>query len=399
MFQSWRPSLRLYAETSGKNALIITAQADRDLAIKDLVKSAFGHAGQKCSAASLGILEAEIYDDPAFRRQLRDAAASLRVGSSTQLASVVTPLIREPSPNLKRALITLDEGEEWLLEPQVSPDDSCQWTPGIKLGVRAGSWFHLTECFGPVLGLMRARNLDEAIAFQNAPAYGLTGGIHSLDDAEVAYWRERVQVGNVYINRPITGAIVQRQPFGGWKRSSIGPGAKAGGPDYVGLFLRLEDGAAGSRADLNTEWRKTWAEHFKTEHDPSALKCESNVLRHRPARGVIVRLAAGDERSAALARLAAEVTGVPLILSVAGVESEAALAARLSELASQMEFFRTVTTPGDGLLAAVHSVGLNWIDAPFVTDARTELSRWSREQSVSTTLHRYGLPVRKAGAQ
>ncbi|HEX2750160.1 MAG TPA: bifunctional proline dehydrogenase/L-glutamate gamma-semialdehyde dehydrogenase, partial [Verrucomicrobiales bacterium] len=104
LFLGWRPALRLFAETSGKNSIVVSALADRDLAVKDLVRSAFGHAGQKCSAASLGILEAEVYDDPAFRRQLRDAAASLHVGPATDPASVVTPVIREASENLKRAL-------------------------------------------------------------------------------------------------------------------------------------------------------------------------------------------------------------------------------------------------------------------------------------------------------
>jgi RHH-type proline utilization regulon transcriptional repressor/proline dehydrogenase/delta 1-pyrroline-5-carboxylate dehydrogenase len=393
MFQGWRPSLRLFAETSGKNALVITAQADRDLAIKDLVKSAFGHSGQKCSAASLGILEAEVYDDPMFRRQLRDAASSLHVGPSTDPASVVTPLIREPSPNLQRALTTLDDGEEWLLEPKASPDDPCLWSPGIKLGVKPGGWFHKTECFGPVLGLMRAADLDEAIAFQNAPDYGLTGGIHSLDDDEVAKWRERVQVGNAYVNRSITGAIVQRQPFGGWKRSSIGPGSKAGGPDYVGQFLELSDEHTVDPSTVESNWREIWKAHFRADHDPSGLRCESNLLRYRPAKAVLVRVPSGDSRTEALARLASAVSGTPLLLSRADEEAEDTLAKRLPELASHVEFFRSVETPGDALLAAVHSAGLNWINAPFVSDGRAELTRWTREQSVTTTMHRYGLPI------
>ncbi len=219
LFQGWRPSLRLFAETSGKNSLVVSALADRDLAIKDLVRSAFGHSGQKCSAASLGILEAEVYDDPVFRRQLRDAAASLRVGPATDPRSVVTPIMSEAGPDLQRALTTLEPGESWLLEPRQDAGDPCLWSPGIKLGVKPRSWFHLTECFGPVLGLMRARDLEEAVELQNAVAYGLTAGLHSLDEGEIAAWRERVEAGNLYINRAITGAIVQRQPFGGWKRS------------------------------------------------------------------------------------------------------------------------------------------------------------------------------------
>src|SRR5499433_1476502 len=214
-FLAWRPELRLFAETSGKNAMIVTALADRDQAIRDLVRSAFGHNGQKCSAASLAICEAEVYDDPVFRRQLRDAAASLDVGTAWDAASRVTPLTQPPGEALTRALTRLDEGEEWLLEPRPLPGPAPLWSPGIKLGVRRGSFFHRTECFGPVLGLMRAGDLDEAIDLANDTPFGLTSGIQSLDDREVGHWLDRVEAGNLYVNRHTTGAIVSRQPFGG----------------------------------------------------------------------------------------------------------------------------------------------------------------------------------------
>ena len=158
LFRSWKPALCLFAETSGKNAMLITAAADPDQAIKDLVRSAFGHAGQKCSAASLAIVEAELYDDPGFMRQLRDAAASLRVGPSGSLASVVTPVIREPEGPLHRGLTSLDDGESWLLEPRVDRANPALWSPGIRIGVRPQSWYRRTECFGPVLGIVRAES-------------------------------------------------------------------------------------------------------------------------------------------------------------------------------------------------------------------------------------------------
>src|SRR6185295_1059513 len=152
-FLEWRPELRLFAETSGKNAIIVTALADRDQAVRDLVRSAFGHNGQKCSAASLA------------------------VGSAWEPASRVTPLTQSPGPALRRALTTLDPGEEWLLEPRSPSREAPLWSPGIKLGVRRGSFFHRTECFGPVLGLMRAADLDEAIELANDQPFGLTSGI------------------------------------------------------------------------------------------------------------------------------------------------------------------------------------------------------------------------------
>lgn len=387
LFQSWRPDLPLFAETSGKNALVITAQADRELAIKDLVRSAFGHSGQKCSAASLAILEAEVYDDLVFLRQLCDAAASLQVGPATDPRSVVTPLVNPPGNDLHRALTTLDEGETWLLQPQQRRDDPCAWSPGIKLGVRPGSWFHRTECFGPVLGLMRADSLAEATAWQNATDFGLTAGLHSLDPEEITWWKEQVQAGNLYINRPITGAIVQRQPFGGWKKSGIGPGAKAGGPNYVRSFSHLHDAAP----DATPDYAQAWANHFALDHDPSALACESNVFRYRPSRGVILRLQTRDDQAIERAKLASEVTGTPLILSLACEESETAFISRLPILAKQADFIRTLLPPSGAVLHATHEAGLNWINAPLLANGRIELTRWLREQSVSQTLHRYGL--------
>lgn len=389
-FLSWRPSLKLFAETSGKNSLIISAAADRDLAVKDLGRSAFGHAGQKCSAASLAILEAEVYDDPAFLRQLRDAASSLHVGPATEAMNVVTPLIREAGDSLQRALTTLEPGESWLLEPVQSLTDPCLWSPGIKLGVKPNSWFHQTECFGPVLGLMRAADLAEAVQMQNGIPYGLTAGIHSLDEREIAEWREKAEAGNLYINRPITGAIVQRQPFGGWKRSSIGPGAKAGGPNYVQLFRSFAGEGPIDLAAMQRNYDEAWANHFALSHDPAALKCERNEFRYRPCRGVVLRLKAPDSAMEGAARYLAHRCGVPLEISFSTSESDAEFIQRLPVLAKKAEFLRTVDVHSDEVLRAAYDAGMNWIQAPISRNGRLELTRWMREQSVSETRHRYG---------
>jgi RHH-type proline utilization regulon transcriptional repressor/proline dehydrogenase/delta 1-pyrroline-5-carboxylate dehydrogenase len=282
----------------------------------------------------------------------------------------------------------LDEGEEWLLCPRQLGDDSCLWSPGIKLGVQRRSWFHRTECFGPVLGLIRAASLEEAMAIQNDNDFGLTAGLHSLDEEEIALWRERVEAGNVYINRAITGAIVQRQPFGGWKGSSFGPGAKAGGPNYVAQFARFEE--TGATADTYELW---WRDYFSRAHDPSGLRCETNIFRYRPCRGVVLRLEESDTRSLELARIAAQICGTRLCVSLSGKESEESLAARLPALAAEAEFLRTVHPPSDALLRSAYAAGLNWIDAPLLADGRHELTRWLREQSISETRHRYGLII------
>ncbi|MCW1883416.1 bifunctional proline dehydrogenase/L-glutamate gamma-semialdehyde dehydrogenase [Luteolibacter flavescens] len=424
MFLSWKPDLRLFAETSGKNALVITASADPDLAVKDLVKSAFGHAGQKCSAASLAIVEAELYDDEGFRRRLRDAAASLKAGVSWEYDSVVTTIIREPGEALQRALTTLDPGEEWLLEPQMLDGNPCLWSPGIKLGVTPDSWFRSTECFGPVLGLVRANDIDHAIRIQNDSEFGLTGGIHALDPAEIDAWRDQAEVGNAYINRPITGAIVQRQPFGGWKRSCFGPGAKAGGPNYVPLFAvwqndglpqLLESPSAevldllktlapvASSAELEAAagsdaW---WMKHeFGIEHDPSALACEANVFRYRRFSQCLIRANASmDAVTIARLLIAARAAGLDSELSlppgtdfpVKGIsithETDEALASRLG--ASKYGVLRA-PSPSKKLIAAAIEAGVRIVTHDPVWSGKLELPAFFREQAVSETRHRHG---------
>lgn len=366
LFQSWKEDLKLFAETSGKNALVITASCDPDLAIKDLVKSAFFHAGQKCSAASLALIEADLYDSPAFMAQLRDAAASLPVGEATDPAAIVTPLVQKPGEDLLRGLSQLDPGESWLLEPK--QHGPRLWSPGIRLGVQAGSWIHRTELFGPVLALIRVENLDEAIAIQNSSDFGLTGGIHSLDPGEISKWRESVEVGNAYINRPITGAIVRRQPFGGWKRSSVGPGAKAGGPNYLTQFSTWEEnGFPNLQSEPNKKVRSLldefgnherftaaarsyaywWEKEFSREHDPSQLLGETNHFRYRVAPEVICKNP--DE----LQILAAATVGTRIVQS-----SRHPLAKRLPQKS--------------------------------LVNGRLELLHYLHEQSISETTHRHG---------
>lgn len=440
-FLEWRPDLRLFAETSGKNAMIVTALADRDQAIRDLVRSAFGHDGQKCSAASLAICEAEVYEDATFRRQLRDAAGSLPVGGTWDPASRITPLTQPPGRALTHALTALDEGEEWLLEPRRLDGEAPLWSPGIKLGVRRGSFFHRTECFGPVLGLMRAGDLDEAIDLVNDQPFGLTSGLQSLDDREVARWIERIEAGNLYVNRSTTGAIVGRQPFGGWKASSVGPGAKTGGPNYVLQLGHWRSHARPSeRAPLSPEvearlarwlealsddesremlrasaasYAAAWRDHFGREHEPIPLLGERNVFRYRGCRRIVVRAeaATGPGRLAlAQVLVAAHTCGVPVEVSLAGgeldpwvggtdnatgaIETEAELAGRLAS--AGIERLRALTPPVSTTRAAAHAAGVIVLDTPVLGAGRLELRAYLREQAVSRVVHRYGTVMEPA---
>ena len=147
-----------------------------------------------------------------------------------------------PATEKLRSGIELEPGEAWLVPPEL--DEDGRWlTPAVKWGTRPGSRSHQTEFFGPILSVMKAKDLDDAISIVNSTGFGLTSGLQSLDTREQTHWTERIEAGNLYINRTTTGAIVQRQPFGGLKKSAIGAGTKAGGPNYVLQLLTLEEPA------------------------------------------------------------------------------------------------------------------------------------------------------------
>ena len=307
LFTDMRPDMPLFGETSGKNALIVTPTADLDLAVADVVDSAFGHAGQKCSAASLLILVGQTAVSKRFHRQLLDAVNSLVVDHPTNPEAQMGPVVEEPGGKLMRGLTTLEPGQRWHLVPKRLDGTGRLFSPGIRSGVRPGSEYHVTEYFGPVLGVMSADTLEEAIEYVNAVPYGLTSGIHSLDPAEIATWAEHVAAGNLYINRGITGAIVRRQPFGGWKRSAIGPGSKVGGPNYLlgltdwtdvpaTLPETQDEEAARFTAKVTTylqdedsQWLASSVSHdamvvetYTGQRDVSNLEVEINALRYRP---------------------------------------------------------------------------------------------------------------------
>ncbi len=450
-FLEQRPGLDLHAETGGKNALIISSLADRELAIHDLVASAFGYAGQKCSAASLAILLPQVHDDPHFQNQLRDAAESLAVGSAWEPQSVVTPLIRPPEKALLRGLTELEAGQSWLLEPRRHPDNPRLWSPGIKLGVAPGSFSHQTELFGPVLSVLRASNFEHALALANATPYGLTAGLHSLDEREQARFIEQVACGNLYINRTITGAIVGRQPFGGHKASSVGPGAKAGGPNYV-LQLQELEGAEGEpeeapalgQASLSgalrglLDWADVhldrtdvarlraraqnyadWLErYFRREQRMQEILGQDNLLVYRAA-GPLLAVAGEGSRPLDVASVltAALLSGSELHLCVGpagvgplgspaftelcraarvplSVESTAELAARLERAAPRFERMRWLSAaesaPPDALLRAAAASGCYVSRRGVLGQGRYELLFYHREQSISVDYHRYG---------
>jgi RHH-type proline utilization regulon transcriptional repressor/proline dehydrogenase/delta 1-pyrroline-5-carboxylate dehydrogenase len=363
LFLGWKPAMNLHAETSGKNAIVITAAADIDLAVRDLVRSAFGHAGQKCSAASLAIVEASVYDDPTFLPRVADATRSMRAGRSTDLATVIGPLIRPPTGPLAHALAHLDEGESWLVVPRCHDVAGYAWSPGVKLGVRPGSPFHVTECFGPVLGIMRADDLDAAIVLQNQSAYGLTAGLFSLDEREIAQWCASVEAGNLYVTS-----------LGTWSANEpLDPARFAAAAKQV------------------------WEARFRHDTDPTGLRAERNRFGYRPyARGVVVRVAAGvDAAVIESCRVVAGLAATPItVTSAVGgaaidvVEDDDTFRARLDTVVADK--VRVLGYPRGAFCLAVLDSGRAHDDITFVADPRVELHRWVREQAISETRHRHG---------
>jgi RHH-type proline utilization regulon transcriptional repressor/proline dehydrogenase/delta 1-pyrroline-5-carboxylate dehydrogenase len=351
-----RPDMNLLAETGGKNATIVTAMSDREQAIKHVVASAFGHSGQKCSATSLLVLEAEVYDDPKFKATLCDAIESLEISSAWNLSTKMGPTIHAPEGDLERAQKELEDGETWAVMPRRHANNPCLWTPGLKWGVQVGSDTHMTEFFGPILAVLRADDLDHAIELVNHTGYGLTSGLESLDEREQAIWRDELRAGNLYINRGTTGAIVLRQPFGGMGKSVFGPGIKAGGPNYVAQLMRFRDArisgvtsdAPLANADVETlrtaiaricagegeppagveraellqvldaiaSYAKAYEEEFALEHDHFRLVGQDNIRRYLPVPAQRIRIHEDDSCFEILTRVcAARMVGCGITVS------------------------------------------------------------------------------------
>jgi RHH-type proline utilization regulon transcriptional repressor/proline dehydrogenase/delta 1-pyrroline-5-carboxylate dehydrogenase len=225
---------RVICEMGGKNAMIVDSDADLDEAIVDSIYSAFGFQGQKCSALSRLIVLEENYDR--VMERLLGAAASVRVGNPEEPGIVVGPVIDEAAYRRILDYIEVGKNEATLAyQAKELPPHGYFIPPTIFTGVKPDMRIAREEIFGPVLSVLKVRDLDEAIEVANGTDYALTGGFFSRSPANIDRIKAQLEAGNVYINRPCTGAIVGRHPFGGFKMS--GGGTKAGGEDYLLNFL------------------------------------------------------------------------------------------------------------------------------------------------------------------
>ncbi len=444
-----RPDMQLSAETGGKNATIVTSMADRDQAIKNVIYSAFGNSGQKCSATSLLILEREIYEDDNFKRQLVDAAQSFKVGTSWDFANKMGALIRPPSGDLERAMTTLAPKESWALKPEMLNGNPHMWTPGIKYGVQPGGMTHMTEFFGPLLGVMPADNLEHAIKLVNQTGFGLTSGLESLDAREQEQWKGAVKAGNLYINRGTTGAIALRQPFGGVGKSALGPAIKAGGPNYVAQFMDATEMAPPKIGVIRKEdallrmvlaWRRKviwggfkahaddvqktiraiksylyhWEQEFSQEKDYFHLRGQDNIHHYLPLGAIGIRLHPEDSLFDTLARVAAtRITGNTAVISIPeglnspvtafldGVEGRDLLGPSPIRRQSDEQLIASMTVlqriryassdrVPHAVLKAAAEKGYYIARQPVLMEGRLELIHYVQNQSICDNYHRYG---------
>jgi RHH-type proline utilization regulon transcriptional repressor/proline dehydrogenase/delta 1-pyrroline-5-carboxylate dehydrogenase len=227
---------RVIAEMGGKNAIIVDEDADLDEAVTGILQSAFGYSGQKCSACSRVIVHGTVYD--AFLERLRPAVEALVAGPAEDPGTVIGPVIDEEAYKRVNDFVALGLEEHRLIansDVKTLAKEGFFVAPHVFADVPADARIAVQEIFGPVLCVIRAKNFDEAIDFANQTDYALTAGVYSRSPKNLDIAKRELEAGNLYLNRPITGALVQRQPFGGFKMSGIG--SKAGGRDYLLQFL------------------------------------------------------------------------------------------------------------------------------------------------------------------
>jgi RHH-type transcriptional regulator, proline utilization regulon repressor / proline dehydrogenase / delta 1-pyrroline-5-carboxylate dehydrogenase len=440
-----RSDLFLSAETGGKDATIVTAMADREQAIKNVIHSAFFNSGQKCSATSLLVLENEVYFDRHFQEALVDAAQSLKIGSPWDFANKLGPLATPVSGALKYAIENLEEGESWVLKPEYANENEYLLKPSIKWGVKEGSFCHMNELFGPCLSVMRADNLEHAVNIVNQTGYGLTSGIESLDEREVDYWKKHIHAGNLYINRGTTGAIVLRQPFGGLGKSAIGSGRKAGVFNYITQFMnfselrkpRVPEARTSKLVKLAERWDTdsrfadysedigklqaalqsyihNYETEFSKERDFFKLRGEDNIFRYLRLKKVALRVCKEDTLFESMSRiLAARACGVGVRVSVDAEMNNAVSqflfrysqkilkSEDLIKRESEVEFAKCFHEVDRIMYARPENVSSYIFDqaaealkfivrtSPLM-EGRIELLNFFEEQSISHSYHRYG---------
>jgi len=231
---------RVIAEMGGKDAIIVDADAGLDQAVDGVLASAFGYQGQKCSACSRAIVDAQVYD--AFLEKLAAKTQNIKVGPSEDFGNYMGPVINETARKTILEYIETGKREGRLVAGGEAPSGGYFIPPTIFADIEPGARIFQEEIFGPVLAVAKARDFEHALGLANDSQYGLTGAVFSNNADHLREAKERFHVGNLYFNRKCTGAMVGAHPFGGFNMS--GTDSKAGGPDYLLLFLQAKSVAA-----------------------------------------------------------------------------------------------------------------------------------------------------------
>lgn len=422
------PRTPLSAETGGKNAIILTGNGDQDHAILNIVSSAFSNAGQKCSACSLLLLDKKTYNDENFKSKLKDAVTSMRTGSVWDTMNMVGPMITNDNDKLLHAIENLEEGESWLVAPEFLDEKKYILKPTVKWGVKPTSFTFRNELFAPLLSVVCIDDLEQGIEFANSSEYGLTAGLQSLDEEEQLLWKNSIEAGNLYINRGITGAIVNRQPFGGMKRSAFGGGIKAGGPNYVSCFVEFAENevpATSVRSQLSDlvdadkdknrlnyaaeSYKNAWGTEFSLERDVNHIYGEENIFRYLPLKSIGLRVQENDNLCDILLILSAVTTAkTPLTVSISGSDSKlqaiekAALTLlgivikmqdedRFVEEMDNYERIRICSSAAsDAIYLKAAKLGKHIANNKPLVEGRLEMLHYLKEQSIAYEYHRYG---------
>ncbi|HEX8983918.1 MAG TPA: L-glutamate gamma-semialdehyde dehydrogenase [Bryobacteraceae bacterium] len=228
---------RVVAEMGGKDAIVVDSDSDLDRAVDGVLASAFGFQGQKCSACSRAIVHEAVYDE--FLAKLKPKVEALRVGPSEDPSNYMGPVINDKARQSILRYIETGKREGRLVAGGTSAEGKGYFIrPTVLADIPKDAAVFQEEIFGPVLAVTRARDFDDAIELANSGEYGLTGAVYTNDPEKIRRAAERFFVGNLYINRKCTGAMVGAHPFGGFNMS--GTDSKAGGPDYLLLFLQAK---------------------------------------------------------------------------------------------------------------------------------------------------------------
>ena len=396
-----------------KNAIILTAKGDRCHAIMNACHSAFTGAGQKTASCSLLLVERSVYESADFMEKLKDCASSLMCGPVWNAGNVVGPMITADNARLQCAL-NLDEGERWLVEPQFLDEEHRILRPTVKIDVKPGSYTFRTPLCAPLLAVTPFDTLEQAVAMVNGLG-SITSGLQSLDEQEQRYWKDNIRVGNLYINRGITGAVVGRQPFGLLSDTPEVVALKSGGPNYLLQFTNIYD-KPGSTTNFHDSYAQCYEREFaRARNLHPEIRGEQNIFRYRPlpGGGMIFRFFGGETvEQVQMVIEAARTVHTPLTISL---DQDHPIIQKMMNCQSvnckyvtrrfesvhsfcqavkNYERVRSIShdVPPE-VMEAVMAAGRVIIPVPPVSNGRIELMRYLQEQSIVNEYHRYGSQI------